>query len=312
MLEPELLEALAQLLTPAGPGTIRSIGDDAAVSDSRGPTATSIDQTVEGIHADMSVFTYADFGWRAVATAISDLAAMGATPADVFVALALPAGVSTEEATSLISAADAAATSSGARIIGGDIVSSPTLSAAVTVVGVDPQQPGFVGRGGAVPGDLIGVTGSLGGSAAGLIALRAGDSTSPVAQRHLRPTARVAEGRALAAAGVTSMIDISDGIATDAVHIGTASGACLEIRIEDLPIQDGVEAIALQSGVEPKVFAATGGEDFELLFTVNPSKRAAIELAVGAIGVSWIGEVTANQPGSNLTQAGLAGWQHGD
>ncbi|CAB4882373.1 MAG: thiamine-phosphate kinase [Actinobacteria bacterium] len=311
MLEPKLLEALAQLLTPAGPGTIRSIGDDAAVSDSRGPTATSMDQTVEGIHADMSVFTHADFGWRAVATAASDMAAMGALPADVFVALALPDGTSQEDAESVVAGADAAATACGARIIGGDIVSSPTLSAAVTIVGVDPLQPGFVGRGGAKLGDLIGVTGALGGSAAGLIALRAGDSTSAVAQRHLRPTARIAEGRALAATGVTSMIDISDGIATDAGHIGAASGVCLEIRLQDLPVEDGVEAIALQSGVEPAVFAATGGEDFELLFTADPECRAAVELAVGAVGVSWIGEVTASEPGTNLTRAGLAGWQHG-
>ncbi|MEI7889441.1 MAG: thiamine-phosphate kinase, partial [Actinomycetes bacterium] len=222
-----------------------------------------------------------------------------------------PAETSKQDATSLVSAADAAATACGARIIGGDIVSSPTLSAAVTVVGVDPLQPGFVGRDGAKLGDLIGVTGALGGSAAGLIALRAGDSTSAVAQRHLRPTARIAEGRALATAGVTSMIDISDGIATDSVHIGIASCVHLEIRLADLPVQDGVEAIALQLGVDPAAFAATGGEDFELLFTAPPSARATIEADVGSAGVTWIGEVTAGEPGSNLASAGLAGWQHG-
>ena len=310
MRELQLLSAISELLTPASASTLNSIGDDAAVSLHSGPIATSVDQTVAGVHADMDHFTHEDFGWRSVATAISDLAAMGSVPADVLLALALPVNTSEADARSLLAGADAAAVASGARIIGGDIVSSPTLSAAVTVIGTQPEGQQFATRDGACAGDLVGVTGHLGASAAGLIQLRAG-VTDELSLRHRRPTPRTLEGQALARAGVSSMIDISDGIATDAGHLGRASSVRLLIDLPSLPIRPEVAEVASQAGVDPLSLAACGGEDFELLFTATREVAELIGTSIAGTQVSWIGSVVEGEPGTDLAEKNLAGWEHG-
>src|SRR5690348_14665261 len=154
----------------------------------------------------------------------------------------------------------------GTVIAGGDVVSGPALYVSVAVTGWarDPGELAY--RSGARPGDLVGVTGELGGAGAGLLALRGGEAGAAPVERHRRPEPRLEEGRALAAAGVSAMIDVSDGAATDARHIAESSGVRIEIELPRLP---------LAQGVPDACFAATAGDDYELLFTAPPDRRAA-------------------------------------
>src|SRR5690348_15338341 len=136
----------------------------------------------------------------------------------------------------------------GTVIAGGDVVSGPALYVSVAVTGWAHEPGELVYRSGAHPGDLVGVTGELGGAGAGLRALRGAGGDDAAAQRHRRPEPRLEEGRALAAAGVSAMIDVSDGVATDARHIAESSGVQIEIELAKLP---------LAAGVPDAAFAAT-------------------------------------------------------
>lgn len=307
--ELELLAALEGVLTPPDGTVLTWVGDDASVATPGGPIVTSVDQTVMGVHADPAIFDHATFGARAMLGAISDIAAMGAAPRDAYLALMLPPGTGSAEALELIEAADRAAVECGARIAGGDLTAGPVLSAAVTVIGVASGRT--VERSGAQPGDLIGVTGSLGGSAAGLAVLRGTAGPVELGERHIRPKPRIREGALLAASGVHAMIDVSDGLATDAAHIGRASKALLRIGAETIPLDDGVAEVARLLGAEPVQFAATGGEDFELLFCAGAGERQGIERSLAPTPVTWIGDVVAGDPGCEIDgRRDLAGWEH--
>src|SRR5262249_47598468 len=155
----------------------------------------------------------------------------------------------------------------------------------------------LAGRDGAMAGDLVGVTGALGGAGAGLLILerRLGGLDTAIAEalldRHLRPQPRLAAGRALVAAGVRAMVDTSDGIASDGARIAERSGVAVEIELEALPLDEGVTPVAEAAHVAPVELAAGAGEDYELLFTVPPGGREAVESAVSGVGlpVTWIG-----------------------
>ncbi len=308
MRELGLLDALWEIITPVtGPGELGP-GDDAALVPLGGAAVVSVDQTVEGIHFDPALVTAEDFGWRSVATALSDLAAMGCKPTAVLIALSYPNTTTSEDLRAFAVGADAAAIQAGAKIFGGDISAGPVLSAAVTVIGEQPPDGTAIRRSGATVGDLVGVTGTLGASAGGLELLRA-NPDDPDGHRYRRPTALLAEGIALGGAGVTSMIDVSDGVATDAGHLGRASNARLEIDLQRIPIDPVCERAAQLLGRDPSEIAVTGGEDFELLFTAPVPKTKGIERAAGR-PITWIGEVVSGEPGTNLADAGLSGWQH--
>jgi thiamine-monophosphate kinase len=285
---------------------------------------TSVDAMVEGIHFRLCEgwATPAQVGHRALVGALSDLAAMGADPGEAYIVLGVSPGFAEERALELLRGAAALAAATGTTIAGGDVVAAPVLIVSITAIGWAEREDQLVTRDGAERADLVGVTGSLGGAGAGLAVMegraRRSKGSEAALARAREPTPRLAEGRALAAAGVRAMIDVSDGIAADAAHIARASGVHLQIDLQSLPLEAGVAEICVELGLPPWQLAATAGEDYELCFCTEPQNRRRVESAVRAAGgdeVSWIGHVVEGAPGVSLldergAEVRLDGFEH--
>jgi thiamine-monophosphate kinase len=289
---------------------LRGIGDDAAVVRARAVCVTSVDAMIDGVHFHLrdGWATPAEIGHRALAGALSDLAAMGADAGEAYLVLGLPADFGELRALELVRGARALAELTGTTLLGGDVVAAPALTVAVTVVGWADDANALVGRDGARAGDLVGVTGALGAAGAALAVLEGRTPHTPAVEAALArargPLPRLAEGRALARAGAHAMIDLSDGLASDAGHVGRASGVDVRVALDMLPLHAGVADVAQALGLAPWRLAASGGEDYELCFCASAGDRERIEHAVaqlGAVQVSWIGEVHEGTPGVTLS-----------
>ncbi len=284
------------------------IGDDCAVL---APTAgarlvATTDLLIEDVHFRRRYTEPADIGWKSLAVNLSDIAAMGAHSLWALVALACPADTTTEEIEAFYEGSLALGSEHGVAIVGGDTSASPAgWFVTVTVLGETSRPPRL--RRGARPGDVVAVTGPLGRAAAGLAVLErakapAGVPSGALAQvtaAHLRPRPRVAEGLWLGAAdGVTAMIDLSDGLATDLGHIAEESGMGARAELGRLPIDDSTRAVARALGADAVAWATGGGEDYELLLTCAPAAisrlETELERATGTRLIT-IGEIVAGE-----------------
>lgn len=291
-----------------GPGVVLGVGDDCALLQvpEGEQLATSMDTVVAGVHFPEDGFPE-DIGFRAVAVAASDLAAMGARPLGMTLALTLPEAdelwlrTFSEGVAAAVSAFDL-------PLVGGDTTRGP-LCITVQVFGAVPAG-GALLRGGARVGDQLFVSGTLGDAAAALTVL-AGDwagsheAADYLEQRYYRPSVRLALGQSLL--GVASAaIDISDGLLADAGHIAAASGVQLRIQPDLLPLS---RALADHPDAEQaRRWALTGGDDYELCFTLPPGVPVPD-------GCTRIGEVTEGEgvdcgPNAGLTPGDMAGYSH--
>lgn len=273
----------------AAPRGAVGIGDDAAVFDAPAHKAVlCTDTMVEGIDFDLAYTNGSDLGWKAVAINVSDLAAMGADPGEAVATMCLPTSTEVALLDGVIDGIAAAAEEWGVRVVGGDLSSAPVIVLGIALLGSVERA---VLRSGAHPGDAICVTGHLGGSAGGLAELRADPAAEgPLVERHLRPLARLEQGRALATAGVSAMIDVSDGCVLDLARLLQASGAGCRVETTAIPIDPALEG----SLVDPLQAAMFGGEDFELLFTTPDATVQDVRDRLSALGtpVTQIGVVT--------------------
>jgi thiamine-monophosphate kinase len=299
----DLIAAIQERLPEPG-GRVRvPSGDDAAVVEAGAASAVSVDAIVDGVHFRLEYFGGPAVGRKALATGLSDLAAMGALPGEAYVVVAAPAELPDDVMLGIADGLAEVASREGATVAGGDLVASPVLVISVTAVGYEPEGGHLVTRGGANPGDVVAVTGELGGAAAALALMDDTEGSSlssgprdALLARQLNPTPRLAGGLALAAGGATAMIDVSDGLGADAGHLAHSSGCRLEIDLDRIPLSEGVVDVAGGSGAALEL-ASSGGEDYELLATLPPDRLATASQAVAEAGtkLTEIGYVAEGQ-----------------
>lgn len=307
-------ELITRFFTPDPPGAeagvALGVGDDCTLL---APTpgqrlAVSVDTSVAGIHFPVDAPAVA-VGHRALAVSLSDLAAMGARARWCLMSLTLPAADDDAWLADFAGGFHALCDATGTALVGGDVTRG-TLSIGVTVMGEVPAEQALT-RSGARPGDLLAVTGALGGGAGGLALWRRGerDIGHPLLRRYLLPLPRLEAGLALRGLA-SAAIDISDGLLADLGHVLEASGVGAELTPDTLPLAEGLVAALGEEGARQA--GLHGGDDYELLFGLPPEHldEARVRLADLDLSLTVIGRVS-DQPGvQGVTVTGEGGWQH--
>jgi thiamine-monophosphate kinase len=302
----DMVRDIVAALGPAAAG----VGDDCALLALDGGTfAATVDCSIEGVHFRVDWLTPEEIGWRAAAAALSDLAADGARPLGVLVSLAVPAstgrGDAPEIAVGIMRGVGSAVAAVGGKVLGGDLARFEKIVIDVCALGTVERA---VRRAGARAGDGLWVTGALGGARLAMRTLQLGQAPeAELRARFARPEPRIAAGRWLAQRGATAMIDVSDGLASDARHLAAASAVALDVALEHIPCWVGADAL----------LAASSGEEYELLVTLpetfGPADAQAFEefhgLPLTRIGAVRPGEgVRFTDRGTVVTAPG--GWDH--
>lgn len=326
-----LIEKLTKEFKTSNPSTIKGVGDDAAVLDYTGfEIVVSTDLLMEGIHFDLSYFPLRHLGFKSVIVNLSDIYAMNAFPKQITVSLALSNRFSVEALEEIYFGIKTACDAYGVDLIGGDTTSSHSgLAISVTAIGKGEKEK-LAYRSGAKPGDIICVSGDLGGAYLGLQLLEREkrllqsdpniqvdlENQKYIVGRFLKPEARkdIVEAFHKANLVPTSMIDISDGLASELFHISKQSKVGIQIEEDKIPINMDSKQMALKFHVDPTTAALNGGEDYELLFTIDPKD---IDLIKYIPDVTIIGEVKKLEEGINLLSIGkklhklkAQGWKH--
>lgn len=310
--EIEVIRIIREMLgSRTAAGLVLGPGDDAAVQ--QFPSAEvvlTVDAMFEGVHFTLETCELRDVGYKSLATSLSDIAAMGGEPVCALVSVSFARAPEEREVRGLYEGLLAMADEAGCPIVGGDVTRSRGGMSVTTAVGGVAHPNGPVTRSGARPGDLVGVTGTLGSSAAGFYVLGSGDAGLRVkygslVEAHLRPSPRIRAGQALASAGVSAMEDVSDGLAMEILHICDESGTGCEIAAQDIPLSGQVVALAREAGTSPLGWALGGGEDYELVFTAPPDSFDEALESVGRTGVqaTGIGEIKPAGAGVVLVSA---------
>ncbi len=327
-----LIDKLTGAFVNRNAGTVKGIGDDAAVlyRDAEHYTLISTDLLIEGVHFNLMYMPFKHLGYKSVVVNLSDIVAMNGTPEQITVSLAVSNRFPVEALEELYDGIRLACEHYGVDLIGGDTTSSGSgLLISVTAIGVVKKDK-VVYRSGAKPNDLIVVTGDLGGAYAGLQVLerekevfRANPDIQPdldgfdyIIGRQLKPEARKDVIDFLAELDVlpTSMIDVSDGLASEVLHLCKASGTGAMIYNAKLPIDTNTSTTAIDFNLDPVTCALNGGEDYELLFTVDQQDFDKIK---GNPHMTVIGYMTTPEQGKYLVDSNdslielkAQGWNH--
>lgn len=296
-----LIKRLSSKLMPPARKVLAGIGDDAAALPSSKDKlqVVTTDMLVEDVHFRTSTAKPFEIGWKSLAANISDIAAMGGEPTYAFVSIGFTSHTTLEFADELYAGMKKIADLYSVDIVGGDTVSAPQIIINIALLG-EVEQENLILRSGAKADDVILVTGDLGGADAGLAILEYNLALEDT-KKHLMPIPRVSEGRLLAKSGyVNSMIDISDGLASEVNHICDMSGTGALIFMEKIPLSHNVFEVSQKTGKKPYDFALYGGEDYELLFTCHPDKASDLieEMSIKlGTPLTIIGRIT-DAPGS--------------
>jgi thiamine-monophosphate kinase len=303
--EDDLVRRIRAAAGSAHEGVLVGIGDDCAVLATTPGTLliAKTDLLIEDVHFRRRYAEMADVGWKALAVNISDIAAKGARSRWALVALACPPTTTPDEIDAFYEGMLALAREHGVALVGGDTSSSPgAWFVNVTLLG---EATRAVLRSTARPGDVVAVTGTLGRSAAGLAVLERADapagvdaaSLADVTAAHLRPRPRVAEGRWLgSAAGVTAMMDLSDGLAIDLPRLCAESGLGATVDADSLPIASQTRGVATALGADALAWATGGGEDYELLVACAPDAFATVADGLAQATGTALSRVGAFEP----------------
>ncbi len=309
-----LIKHLTQFIQIKNESTIKGIGDDAAVMDFKNKlTVVSTDMLVEGVHFDLAYVPLKHLGYKAVSVNLSDIYAMNAMPKQITVSLAVSNRFSVEALEELYQGITMACHKHKVDIVGGDTTTNKSgLVISITAIG-EADADELVYRDGAKDGDLLCVTGDLGGAYVGLQLLEREkkifiespgvqpdlDGNDYILERQLKPEARkdIPPLLKLLEVKPTAMIDISDGLASEILHICTQSELGCNLYEEKIPIDPSTYNTAREFNLDPTVCALSGGEDYELLFTIDQSDFPKIKANPN---ITVIGHMTSRKDGVNL------------